>query len=219
MTERSVVVGINGSLTSVRALDEAAAAAARRGAVLRVAYAVRDADEAGPVLNAALDRVRRRHPRLRAVPVVAVGDPVQVLERLGADAALTVVGSRGLNEAAGRLLGSVSRRLATRRGVGPLMVVRGERPAGAEVVLAEASATDVEAAVFAFEEAELRNAPLRVLRAVRLPVPMGLSVRGLWSAAEGAGLLVTAARTTGPTAALLQQAACPVVLVPSAVRA
>ncbi|WP_416966007.1 universal stress protein, partial [Streptomyces sp. Agncl-13] len=49
MTLHQVIVGVDGSLVSVRALDRAADEAARRGLALGVVYAVPDSDEAGPV--------------------------------------------------------------------------------------------------------------------------------------------------------------------------
>ncbi|WP_405855552.1 universal stress protein [Streptomyces sp. NBC_01515] len=164
MTLPHVVVGVDGSLVSVRALDQAAEEAARRGIALRVVYAVPDRDEAGPVLASAASRVRERHP---AVPVDtrAVADGVvRTLARESADAVLTVVGTRGLGGLAGLVCGAVSSRLAA-QAHGPLLVVRGERPHDdrRDVLLGLEADTDTEAALYALEEAELRGASLRVL--------------------------------------------------------
>ncbi|SNX56057.1 universal stress protein family protein [Streptomyces sp. TLI_55] len=49
MTLQQVVVGTDGSLVAVRALDWASDDAVRRGAELRIVYAVPDRDQAGPV--------------------------------------------------------------------------------------------------------------------------------------------------------------------------
>src|SRR3954470_1232933 len=103
-----VVVGVDGAVISVRALDRAAEDAVRRGAALRVVYAVSDLDEAGPVLASAAARARARHPGLRVVTRAVRGGPVQALTRESRDAALTVVGTRGLGGVAGLVLGSVS---------------------------------------------------------------------------------------------------------------
>ncbi|MBC9715339.1 universal stress protein [Streptomyces sp. TRM66268-LWL] len=126
MNGRPVVVGVDGSLFSTRALDRAAVEAARRGSTLRVVYAVHDRDEAGPVLASCAARVHARHPSLPVVTAAVQGGPVRVLARESAHAALTVVGTRGLGRLTGRLLGAVSPRLA-RRARGPLLVVCGRR--------------------------------------------------------------------------------------------
>ncbi|MGW0705890.1 universal stress protein [Streptomyces sp. NPDC002643] len=170
MTQQHVVAGVDGSLVSIRALDQAASEAARRGAVLRVLYAVPDRDEAGPVLASAAARVRERHPHLPVETRAVEDDAVRALVRESADAVLTVVGTRGLGGLAGFVLGAVSTRVAARTR-GPLMVVRGDRPHGdhsddgrcRDVLLGLADDTDTEAADYALREAEARGARLRVL--------------------------------------------------------
>lgn len=96
MTLHHTVVGVDGSLVSVRALDRAAAEAVRHGTALRVVYAVEDRDEAAPVLSSAASRVRQRYPDLAVETVAAEDGAVSALVRESADAALTVVGTRGL---------------------------------------------------------------------------------------------------------------------------
>ncbi|WP_199827323.1 universal stress protein [Streptomyces xylophagus] len=165
MTVPHVVVGVDGSLVSVRALDQAAEEAARRGIALRVVYAVPDRDEAGPVLASSGSRVRERHPGV-SVETKAVADGVvRALVRESADAVLTVVGPRGLGGLANLVCGAVSSRLAA-QAHGPLLVVRGECPHDdrRDVLLGLASDTSTEAALYALEEAELRGARLRVLQ-------------------------------------------------------
>lgn len=160
-----VVVGVDGSLVSTRALDLAADEATRREAALHVVYAVPDRDEAGPVLASAASRVHERHPAVKVVPTAVEGDAARALTRESADAALTVVGTRGLGGVAGLVLGSVSLRLATHTR-GPLLVVRGDRPHDddrRDVLLGLESDTDVEAAIYALQEAERRGARLQVL--------------------------------------------------------
>ncbi|MCD7442300.1 universal stress protein [Streptomyces lincolnensis] len=179
MTFHQVVVGVDGSLIAVRALDRAAEEAVRRGAVLRVVYAVPDRDEAGPVLASAAARARARHPGLRVVTAAVQGGPVEALTRESGDAALTVVGTRGFNAVSGLMFGSVSLRLAV-HARGPLMVVRDDHPCdrgtpsterGRElgdapaVLLGVESDADADAAVYAFQEAERRGARLSVLHA------------------------------------------------------
>ncbi|MFL1897775.1 universal stress protein [Streptomyces tauricus] len=164
MKVRQVVAGVDGSLVSVRALDRAADEAARRGASLRILYAVPDLDEAGPILAAAAARVRARHPGLPVTTRAVRGNAARALARESEGAALTVVGTRGLGGLAGRLLGSVSLRLAAHVH-SPLLVVRGDHPCGngGEVLLGLAGDADSDVAAYAFQEAERRGARLRVL--------------------------------------------------------
>ncbi|GAA3880394.1 universal stress protein [Streptomyces lacrimifluminis] len=164
MTSRHIVVGVDGSLNSVRALDWAEAEAVRRGTGLRVLYAVPDRDEAAPVLRYARSRTHARHPELLVETVAMEGGAVRALARESADAELTVVGTRGLGALTGLAFGSVSLRLAALT-QGPLLVVRGDHPCGdgRDVLLGLADDTDAEAAAYAFQEAERRGANLRVL--------------------------------------------------------
>ncbi|MFE6828457.1 universal stress protein [Streptomyces sp. NPDC057690] len=164
MTSHRIVVGVDGSLISVRALDWAAGEAVRRGAVLRVLYAVPDRDEAAPVLGHSVSRTRARHPELLVETVATEGGAVRALARESADAELTVVGTRGLGTLTGSALGSVSARLAA-LAQGPLLVVRGDHPCddGRPVLLGLADDTDVRAAAYAFQEAGRRGARLLVL--------------------------------------------------------
>lgn len=127
---RTVVVGTDGSESSFRAVERAAVVAAASGAklVLACAYhpadpadtrAAQDAlgDEAYQVVGSAPadDSLSRAADRARAAGatdvdrVAEVGEPVPtllaILRRVDAD--LLVVGNRGLNSIAGRILGSV----------------------------------------------------------------------------------------------------------------
>ncbi|MCR3729682.1 nucleotide-binding universal stress UspA family protein [Streptomyces umbrinus] len=177
MTARHVVVGVDGSVIAVRALDLAADEAALRATTLEVVYAVSDLDEAGPVLASAASRVGHRHPGLPVVTVPVEGHSAAVLAEHGREAALTVVGCRSLGGLAGTVFGSVSRRLAA-HAPGPLLVVRGDSPPHLhnEVLLVLDEEEDADTAVFAFQEAELRGAALRILRssADRHPVPVAV---------------------------------------------
>ncbi|MEU6379901.1 universal stress protein [Streptomyces sp. NPDC046909] len=176
MTDKRVVVGVDGSLIAVRALDWAAEEAARRGAGLHIVYAVPDRDEAAPVLASAVSRMRARHPDLPVVATAAEGRAVQALTRESDGAALTVVGTRGFGGLAGTLFGSVSSRLAAHTH-SPLLVVRGDHPCdggtsrsseaesggGRDVLLGLESDADADAAAYAFQEAARRGARLRIL--------------------------------------------------------
>lgn len=168
MTARQVVVGVDGSAIAVRALDRAAEEAVRRGAALEIVYAVPDIDEAGPVLASSASRARGRHPGLEVTTAPVTDDAVGAILRRGRDAALTVVGSRGLGGFAGPLVGSVSLRLAA-HAQGPLLVVRGDRCLDrdvfgfGDVLLGLEGDADIAAAAYAFEEAARRGARLRIL--------------------------------------------------------
>lgn len=166
MTSQHVAVGVDGSLTAVRALDWAAQEAVHRGVGLQIVHAVADPDEAGPVLTSAVSRVEAHHPRLPVAAEPVVGGAVEALLRASKDAVLTVVGHRGLGGVTGALFGSVSLRLAA-HAHGPLLVVRGDHRCdeGREVLLGLGGDADTDAAAYAFEEAERRGVPLRVLHA------------------------------------------------------
>ena len=142
---RTVLVGTDGSESSFRAVDRAAAVAAGAGAtlVLLTAYRpmnsreVQDAkdalgDEAYKVSGStpAEDVLRDAKERARLAGVTTVetiaveGDPVDALlaavPKHSVD--LLVVGNRGLNSLAGRLLGSVPANLSHKAGCDVLIV-------------------------------------------------------------------------------------------------
>lgn len=123
-----VLVGTDGSETSYKAVDRAAAIARESGAQLVVVTAyrplsAREQQDAAQQLGAEAYKVTGSHPAedvlreacLRIgdgvdVETVAVeGDPVDVIVKTAQDrkADLLVVGNRGLNSLTGRLLGSV----------------------------------------------------------------------------------------------------------------
>jgi nucleotide-binding universal stress UspA family protein len=144
---RTVVVGTDGSDSSLRAVARAAAIAGAVGATLVVAcaYLPSDADErelarASDVLGDEAYQVRGSHPAEDTVrtaaehalkagagdvrTVAVLGSPVEalldVVEREDAD--LLVVGNKGLAGIKGRLLGSVPAD-ATRRSAVDVLVV------------------------------------------------------------------------------------------------
>jgi len=127
---RSIVVGTDGSDSSYVAVEKAAALAGAAGATLYVACAyyptdVRDLAAAADVLKEEAYQVRGSAPTneilriardkalaagaAKVVERAVVGEPVESLLTLVKDveADLLVVGNRGLNTLAGRLLGSV----------------------------------------------------------------------------------------------------------------
>jgi nucleotide-binding universal stress UspA family protein len=163
---RRIAVGVDGTLVATRALNWAADEAERRAAGLRAVYAVGEADEAAPVLASVVSWIRRRNPGLAVEGVTAPDGAVPALARESRDALLTVVGNRGFGAAGGLLASSVGQGLAG-RALGPVAVVRGGRTTGRDVLLGleGEGEGDEEAASWAFREASLRGARLRVLHA------------------------------------------------------
>ncbi len=142
---RTVVVGTDGSESSFAAVDRAAAVAADAGATLVLACAYYPADqkdvaaaadalrdEAYQVVGSAPadDSLSRAADRAAAAGateverVAEVGAPVDTLLKIVRrhDADLLVVGNRGLNSLAGRLLGSVPSDAARRASCDVLIV-------------------------------------------------------------------------------------------------
>ncbi|MER6229362.1 universal stress protein [[Kitasatospora] papulosa] len=186
-----VVAGVDGSESSLRAVDWAADEAVLHGVPLRLVYASLWQRYEGAALarglsrpdgrvmaeniaGSAAERVRRVAPGLKVTADVPQEDAVSALLREGQDAFALVVGSRGRGEIAGLLLGSVSLAVASRARC-PAFVVRGDK-AGLEAAhgrialgVGDADPPDLTAVRFAFAEAELRGCGLDVIRAWRCP--------------------------------------------------
>ncbi|WP_432247149.1 universal stress protein [Streptomyces sanyensis] len=177
-----VIVGVDGSASSLAAVDTAAREAALRGAPLRIVHAFGRAPGHLPhgappwnpgdhgvepmvhgELARAEERARRSAPDLAVTRSVVSGTPLEVLEIESRAAVLAVVGSRGHSGLARLPAGSTAVQLAARGGC-PLLVVRGRPEPGGPVVLAVDGSEAGEPAVdFAFAEAVLRGAPLVAL--------------------------------------------------------
>lgn len=143
---QTVVVGTDGSDSSYRAVDQAARIAADADATLVIACAYHPAnqedvsraqDELGPDVayqvvgsSPAEESVRTAAERAKKQgatkidTVVVDGEPVPTLTKVVKERAadLLVVGNRGLNSLAGRLLGSVPSEAARKSGVDVLIV-------------------------------------------------------------------------------------------------
>ncbi|OLR91382.1 universal stress protein [Actinokineospora bangkokensis] len=143
---QTVVVGTDGSDSSYLAVDRAAAIAGDTGAVLVIAcaYQPRDERDLGRAqdqlgsdvayqvvgFNPAEETVRTASERAhragagKVETVVVDGDPVPALAKVVHDhnADLLVVGNRGLNTLAGRILGSVPAEAARKSTVDVLIV-------------------------------------------------------------------------------------------------
>jgi nucleotide-binding universal stress UspA family protein len=191
--DQPVVVGVDGSEASLRAVDWAADEAALRGLALHVVYAslweryenaVFPAGREPPAEQlltdvlavAAAKRARARVPGLKVTTEVVPEGPVSVLRRAARKAAALVLGSRGRGSAAELLLGSVSLAVAGRAD-GPVIVVRGDhdnrsgpRVRGRRIVVGVPDKpADSDAVRFAFREAARRGVPVEAVRAWHRP--------------------------------------------------
>jgi nucleotide-binding universal stress UspA family protein len=122
--EHRIVVGVDGSRSSVDALAWAAQQAQFTGAVLEMittwewptsyGFGViipegwNPSDDAQKVLDGAIESVRQTHPEVTNRSRIVEGRAAPVLVAASEGADLLVVGSRGHGEFAGMLLGSVS---------------------------------------------------------------------------------------------------------------
>lgn len=175
---RPVVAGVDGSGSAYRAVEWAAAEAARRGVALRLvrAFSWTAADHPSrqrglvaqyrdQLLDAARHQVARAariaadvHPGVETTAQVEVGAPIEVLGSEAKRAQLLVLGDRGLGGVAGLVLGSVAVALAA-RGACPVVVVRGEprNSDGPVVVGIDGSPVSEAALAFAFDAAAARG--------------------------------------------------------------
>jgi len=186
--ELPLVVGVDGSDSSLQAVDWAADEAARHGLPLRVVHASlweryegvhpsfgthRPSEEimAEHIIASCAERAQLRSPDLKVSSDTLPDDAVSVLLHAGHESFALVTGSRGRGEIDGLLLGSVSLTVAA-RAVCPVIVVRGgeqsRQGSFGRVVVGVGDSTESSAAVrFAFHEAEARGCALDALRAWR----------------------------------------------------
>ncbi|WTB42864.1 universal stress protein [Streptomyces sp. NBC_00827] len=177
-----VVVGVDGSPSSLDAVEVAAREAGLRGVGLRLVHAFGwpsiHLPPGGPPWNPARagvrelvdgtlieaeESARRAVPQVDVTRAVNVGEPLMVLEIESRTASLVVVGSRGLGAFGSLLLGSTALHL-TAHGRCPVLVVRGRPDPSGPVLLAVDGSPAGEAAVeFAFAEALLRGVDLLAL--------------------------------------------------------
>jgi nucleotide-binding universal stress UspA family protein len=190
--ELPVVVGVDGSEESLRAVEWAADEAVLRGVPLRLVHAslwqwyegAALAEDLGRpsetvladgIVDGAARRARTRQPDLRVSTEVLAEEPEYALVREGRRACALVLGSRGRGGIAEFLLGSVSLTVAA-HATCPVIVLRGRHdervPAGkhGRVLLGVGEESHGSAAArFAFEEAGRRGAVLEAVRAWRCP--------------------------------------------------
>jgi nucleotide-binding universal stress UspA family protein len=170
----AVIVGVDASEGSLRAVRWAAHEAARRGAGLRLLHAcVIDPGDGSELLPDHVTR-RTRHaakiartaaPGLEVDVHVELGLAVDLLLAASGTAPLVVLGSHGLGGLRGALTGSVTLRV-TAGARCPVVVFRGRAgPRGPVVVGVDSSPASEEALRFAVDAALARGVPLVVAHA------------------------------------------------------
>lgn len=187
-----LVIGIDGSPESEAAMHWGLEEAARRGIEAELIYALAvpvvsdaygmvmtrpDIDEltsySQQLLDAALAAARTAAPEVTVSARLASGPPAAVLIEASKHADALVVGTRGLGAISGKLLGSVSVRLAG-KSVCPVYIVPPEWredpvPEGRVLVGVDGSEHSDAALHMALEEARRRKVGLTVLTAYHVP--------------------------------------------------
>jgi len=180
-----VVVGVDDAASTGAAVDWAADEAALRGVRLHLVHAWQWESPEGPgsldaalvresgerTLGALVERVKGRHADLHVSSASAEVAPREALTGLSADAQLLVVGSRGLGGFPGLLTGSTSLHVAAHAAC-PVVVVPGGgwgTTGGVCAGLHSREAGD-EVLSFAFEAAQRRQLPLRVVQTWSYPL-------------------------------------------------
>lgn len=163
-----VVVGVDGTQASVRAVRWAAEHAERHGAGLRLVHAREPSYSAER--TARLLRVTEGVAKATAadVPVTVTtseGSPAELIVRASAGASLVVLGHRGHGGYTGHLIGTTALTVAN-RGCCPMVVMPASGEAGRGPVVAgtEGTVTSDAALGFAFREAALRETDLLVVQ-------------------------------------------------------
>ncbi|MGW5239836.1 universal stress protein [Monashia sp. NPDC004114] len=186
MTGR-IVVGIDGSPQSGRALEWAVARARLGAEQLELVHAYSltpDLDFFGyhgmassqpaewfvqfseEMLEAAAARVRELAPGVTCTLRSTLGHPAPTLVAASEDAVLVVVGRRGLGSAASALLGSLSNRLTVQAKCPVVVVGEGELPTTGPVVVGlDDSPFGTNALRYAIAEAAVRRTGVRVVAA------------------------------------------------------
>jgi nucleotide-binding universal stress UspA family protein len=220
-TDQPIVVGVDGSRASLRAVDWAADEAALRGAALRLVHAsvweryeggllAPDPDEPSEreliedMVAVAERRARHRQPGVRVTTAVLPEEPEYTLVRESRTALAVVLGSRGRGATAEAMEGSVTAAVAGHAHCPVIVIPGGQDPPAhprgwGRIVLGVGERPAGSAAVrFAVEEASVRGVPLDAVRAWRHPAPV--------TAARGPHALAAPAPAEQQAAELLEDA-------------
>ena len=191
MDDSPVIVGTDGSETSLRAVEWAAREAELRGRPLRIVSvpallprmswyrhsgppSVTDLihEAAEQALTRAAVRAAEIEPGVKVSATLLTGAPARALTAACEGASMLVVGSRGGGGLTALLLGSVSRDVALAAEC-PVVVVREESMAAHRQIVVSVHDLDQPNALgFAFDEARRRQARLQVIYAWQLFLPV-----------------------------------------------
>ena len=195
-----VVAGVDGSVTSQRAVAWAAEAAVRRGVALEIVHAwqmpllgelpdplvlepIAYERAAQHVLDSAGEQVRQLDPGLVVEPRLVKGHATGALLEAAAGASVLVVGSHGRGWVGSALVGSVSQQCVTHSRI-PVVVVPAQGDLtrhGRIVVGVDGSDGSSRALRFAVEEATRRRAALAVVHVWHQPEPIGPVATQMWA--------------------------------------
>ncbi|GAA2987368.1 universal stress protein [Streptosporangium longisporum] len=179
-----IIVGVDGSPPSLHALTWAAQEATLRKAPLRIAHAALrwaydvplapqpahwgPAEEAArnELLHHAAEQAHSDAPTLKITTEILDGNPAEAITTAATTAQLIVVGHRGLGGFTGLLLGSVSTNLAAHSPCPVVIVNPPHTTPDTEIAVGVTGRTDQDPTLeFAFNEATLRQRPLRAIHA------------------------------------------------------
>ncbi|QHA09078.1 universal stress protein [Streptomyces broussonetiae] len=181
-----IMVGVDGSGRSLRALVWAAHEAALRHRALRIihvlplfhSYATNEAERIGErnewdqgVATEATAIVREAHPDLEVTSALPSGNPAAVLLAEAEHAHTVVLGAKGMGSFGSLLIGSVATQVVGHAASPVVIVNHVPTGHGRIVVGADGSAYSRAALAYAFEQASLRGAPLHALHAWSHPGP------------------------------------------------
>lgn len=178
-----IVVAVDGSPSATAAVEWAADDAVRKEAALKIVH-VREvwahdfpfhqvpgfneslSEHCEGVVAAAADSVRERIPGIDVTTALLTGAVIEQLTNESTGADEVVLGSRGMGGFAGLVLGSVGLGVAG-HAAGPVVIVRGlQQTVHDEIVVGfDGSAHSDVALEYAFDQARLRGARLRVVYA------------------------------------------------------
>lgn len=185
LQQGAVVVGIDGTDKDARALSWAADEAASRAVSLHLVWgfdlatagyghtlATVDVDSVGgDLFERAAARVRELHPELPITWAIVTDSAATALVAASRQARLVVVGARGLGRIAGRLLGSVSQKVAAHAHC-PVVIARGSAmPRGPVVVGIDPLDIHAPMLEFAVDHARRHGTTVRLVHAWQPQVP------------------------------------------------